>query len=96
MVDHRPGTINDNARIESFFQSLKAEGVHGARFTDDGSLRGFLSSYVQFYNDRRAHSALGYRTPAAFERECVGQLGVKWSGGTSRTTLAFRLLEGRR
>lgn len=73
---NRPGTLNDNARMESFFHSLKAEGVHGTRFTNDGSLRAFLTSYIQFYNGQRAHSALGYRTPAAFEKECVGQLGV--------------------
>lgn len=73
---NRPGTLNDNARMESFFHSLKAEGVHGTRFTNDGSLRAFLSSYIQFYNVQRAHGALGYRTPAAFEQECVGQLGV--------------------
>jgi transposase InsO family protein len=73
---NRPGTLNDNARMESFFHSLKAEGVHGTRFTNEGSLRAFLSSYIQFYNNQRAHSGLGYRTPTAFERECLGQLGV--------------------
>lgn len=73
---NRPGTLNDNAWMESFFHSLKAEGLHGTRFTDDGSLRAYLVSYVRFYNEQRAHSALGYLTPTAFEQECVGQLGV--------------------
>jgi putative transposase len=26
-----------------------------------------IGSYVRYYNTRRIHSALGYRTPAAFE-----------------------------
>jgi transposase InsO family protein len=62
--------------MESLFHSLKAEGLQGTRFTDEGSLRAVLVSCIRFYNEQRVHSALGYLTPTAFEQECVGQLGV--------------------
>lgn len=32
---NRPGKINDNAHIESFFHSMKSEIVHGLAFAED-------------------------------------------------------------
>lgn len=61
---HGPG---ENAHMESFFHSLKAELLHGATFETDEALRRSLRSYFQYYNDRRLHSALGYRTPVDHE-----------------------------
>jgi transposase InsO family protein len=57
----------DNAHIESFFHSLKAEAVHGARFTTEATLRHELGRYLRYYNDRRLHSALGYCSPVDYE-----------------------------
>jgi transposase InsO family protein len=59
--------IGDNAHVESFFHSLKAEAVHGVRFQTDAELREALQRYVWFYNHRRLHSALGYRCPVDYE-----------------------------
>ena len=36
---NRPSKMNDNAHIESFFHSMKAEDLHGRRFDDDDQLR---------------------------------------------------------
>lgn len=58
----------DNARAESFFHSLKAELTRGVVFPTELTLRRALSSYLRYYNERRAHSALGYQSPVAFER----------------------------
>jgi len=63
----RVGTPGDNAHMESFFHSLKAEVVHGARFATGQQLRLALRRYVRYYNHRRLHSALGYRAPAEYE-----------------------------
>jgi putative transposase len=63
----RVGTPGDNAHMESFFHSLKAELVHGTRFTTERQLRLALQGYVRYYNHGRRHSALGYRAPAAYE-----------------------------
>jgi putative transposase len=65
---NRPGKMNDNAHIESFFHSMKAEELYGKSFTDDIQLRRTLSSYFTFYNQQRLHSALRYLPPAVFEQ----------------------------
>jgi transposase InsO family protein len=58
----------DNAHMESFFHSLKAEVTRGVAFPTEGALRHQLTRYVRYYNATRQHSALGYLSPIAFER----------------------------
>lgn len=57
----------DNAHMESFFHSLKAELIHGATFPSDRTLRRAVRRYIAYYNRRRLHSALAYQSPVAFE-----------------------------
>ena len=66
---NRPGKMNDNAHMESFFHSMKAEDLHGRRFDSDEQLRHALRRYIAFYNQQRLHSALRYLPPATFERQ---------------------------
>ena len=65
----RKGNCLDNAPMESFFGSMKNELVHRTRFATREDARQALFWWIEsFYNRRRRHSALGYRTPAqAFE-----------------------------
>lgn len=65
----RGGTPGDNAHAESFFHTLKAELVHGKAFAHEQQLRCDLRRYVRFYNLRRLHSSLDYRSPAQVERD---------------------------
>jgi transposase InsO family protein len=65
----RGGAPGDNAHAESFFHTLKAELVHGTDFAHDRQLQHALRKYMRFYNLRRLHSELGYRSPAQVERE---------------------------
>ncbi len=58
----------ENAHMESFWHSLKAEVIHGTRFATDEALRQALARYVHYYNHRRLHSALGYRSPVDYEQ----------------------------
>lgn len=51
--------------------ALKAELTRGVVFPSKPTLRRALTQYIQYYNTRRLHSALGYRTPVAFERRAV-------------------------
>jgi putative transposase len=61
----RRGNCLDNAPMESFFASLKAEHVHEARFRTRAEARAAVFDYVEvFHNRQRLHSAVGYRTPA--------------------------------
>ena len=64
---NRPGKVNDNAYIESFFHSMKSEIVHGLTFTEDHEIEQAVRAYVPFYNDTRLHSSLNYVPPATFE-----------------------------
>jgi len=59
----------DNAHMESFFHSLKAELTRGVVFTDERQLRRALQQYMHYYNTRRLHSSLSYRSPLAFEQQ---------------------------
>jgi len=59
----------DNAHMESFFHSLKAELTRGVVFTNERQLRGALHQYLRYYNTTRLHSSLAYRSPLAFEQQ---------------------------
>jgi transposase InsO family protein len=61
----------DNAYMEPFFHSLKADLVHGSRFLTEAELRTQLRRYLWYYNYQRLHSALGYRSPVDYERRAA-------------------------
>lgn len=64
----RSGNCYDNAPMESFFATLKAELVHRTTFTSRLQARREIIAYIEgFYNPTRRHSALGYRSPREFE-----------------------------
>ncbi len=63
----RPREIGDNAFVESFFHSMKADAIHHRTFNDDLALATTVSSYIHRYNRSRLHSALGYRSPIDYE-----------------------------
>jgi putative transposase len=58
----------DNAHMESFFHTLKAEWIRGRLFTGFDHLESELRTYVRFYNLRRLHSGIDYHTPLEYER----------------------------
>lgn len=63
------GNCYDNATMESFFHSLKVERVHRMRYRTRDEARRDLFDYIElFYNRKRRHSALGYKSPVAFEK----------------------------
>ncbi len=66
---NRLGVCTDNAHMESFFHTLKAELIRGRTFDSDDELRLALNSYInQFYNHKRLHSGIGYCSPAECEK----------------------------
>ena len=66
---NRPGKVTDNAFMESFFHSMKADVIHGNTFNEDNQLLSVLRSYIPFYNHSRMHSSLNYVSPATYENQ---------------------------
>ena len=66
----RKGSPHDNAAKESFFASLEKERLRYRTFATHEQARSSVFQYIEeFYNRRRLHSTLGYRTPDEAERD---------------------------
>src|SRR5688572_5353694 len=65
----RRGNPWDNAACESFIKTLKYEEVYRNEYRGLSEARAAIGRFLEkVYNDRRLHSALGYQSPAEFER----------------------------
>ena len=65
----RTGNPSDKAPAESFIKTLKYEEVHLFEYQNFAEARGRIGQFIEeVYNEKRLHSALGYRPPAEFER----------------------------
>ena len=62
------GNCYDNAMVETFFKTLKSELVWRTTFFTRAEAERDIARYIDgFYNPRRRHSALGYKSPVSFE-----------------------------
>jgi len=78
---NRPRHCQDNAHMESFFHSLKAELTHQRSYASDAELNASVAGYIdRFYNEKRIHSSLGYHSPVEFERLAHAQQSVHQIG----------------
>jgi putative transposase len=63
------GNCYDNAAVETFFKTLKAELVWRHTWATRAHVSNALFQYINgFYNTRRKHSTLGGTSPVKFER----------------------------
>lgn len=66
------GDCYDNACAESFFSTLKNELTHGQVFATREAAGMAILSYIEgFYNRKRLHQTLAYRTPASVDDEAM-------------------------
>jgi putative transposase len=73
----RTGSALDNAMAESFVSTLKAELVSRMEFPTRQAAKTAIFEYLEtFYNTRRLHSSLGYRSPADFEEDRMEEARV--------------------
>ncbi len=65
------GRCLDNIYIERFWRSFKCEEFYLNEYGSVKELKKAISAYIEFYNQRRWHQSLEYKTPASvyFERE---------------------------
>jgi transposase InsO family protein len=86
------GDAYDNALAEAFFATLETELLMRQKFATRATARLALFDFIEgFYNSHRRHSALGYLSPAEFERqwlqrpdvhqECVWEETLSAAGG---------------
>lgn len=68
----RRGNCWDNAPMESFFKTLKVERVNRVRYGTRAEARLDIVNWIEgFYNRRRLHSSIGYRSPVTFEQSLM-------------------------
>lgn len=65
------GNCYDNAHMESFFHTYKSEFYYPEQINSFQELKDKTAKYIQFYNRRRLHSSLGYKSPVDFEKEAL-------------------------
>ena len=66
----RKGDCWDNAPMESFYHSLKAEWIAFEDYATYEEARSSVFKYIEmFYNTKRLHSSLGYISPYRFEEQ---------------------------
>jgi transposase InsO family protein len=65
----RRGNCYDNACMESFFHTLKTELIYFNKYQTRSEAKQSIFRYIEvFYNRKRLHSSLGYKSPYDFEK----------------------------
>ncbi len=62
----------DNSVAESFFSSLKREELYRRKIKSEYELKQIICEYIDFYNNRRPHATINYKTPNQYECEYFG------------------------
>jgi len=66
------GNCYDNAAVETFFKTIKAELIWRHNWPTRRAAELAIFEYINgFYNARRKHSALGWKSPLAFEAKAA-------------------------
>jgi len=63
------GRWMDNVFIERLWRSLKHEDIYLKGYSDGREARAGIGEWINFYNERRLHQALGYRAPMKVWRQ---------------------------
>lgn len=67
----RAGSPYDNAVMESFFSAMKREELYRHKYRSEKEFRAGIEDYTQFYNCKRVHKTLQYKTPEQAEQTYI-------------------------
>jgi transposase InsO family protein len=68
------GNCYDNSMVEAVFKTIKAELIWRAIWRTRDQAKAAIARYIDgFYNPKRRHSALGYKSPIQFESQALNQ-----------------------
>lgn len=73
------GRALDNVFIERFWRSIKYENIYIKGYENVCELRDGLARYMVFYNFKRIHESLCYRTPAQIHGLDAEEWPMRWS-----------------
>jgi putative transposase len=83
----RPGKPTDNAYVESFNGTLRAECLDAHWFASPAEAMERIESWRREYNESRPHRALGERTPHEFAREIAASRDLSGNDNSRKLTL---------
>ncbi len=63
-----PHVPYDNSVCEAFFKTLKQEEIYRKDYTSEKRMYDSIEKYINYYNSKRPHIYLHYKTPDAFEK----------------------------
>lgn len=66
----------DNSVMESFFSSMKREELYRTKYRSEADFQNAVDRYITFYNTKRPHKKLKYKTPLQKEDEYTAKQEV--------------------
>ena len=69
----RPYRPQTNGKVERYQQTLAREWAYGQTYADSTARRAALPHWLEHYNTRRRHSAIGDRPPLTRVHQVIGQ-----------------------
>lgn len=71
------GDCYDNSMMESFWSGVELELLDSRRWPTRAELARAMFSWIEgWYNPRRRHSSLGYRSPADYQKLNQSAVGI--------------------
>jgi transposase InsO family protein len=77
----RPYRPQTNGKAERFIRTMLGGWAYGAIYRDSAERTAALSGWIDFYNRRRPHGAIGHKPPTARHDELLTEIEAKAGWG---------------